>query len=132
MLTILVMDDEPASRELFVEFLKAIFDDPICILEASNPKEAHKVLEAVHTSDIGCIIADVQQRPFFKDWEFIDALLVKGEIPKAKIVAISGLATILGKDASSRGVVLLGKPLSFNEFQAAVRLACLWPNKPPA
>ncbi len=132
MLTILVMDDEPAPRELFVEFLKAIFDDPVRILEASNPKEAHELLADVHTSDIGCIIADVQQRPFFKDWEFIDALLAKGEIPKAKIVAISALAQILDKEASTRGVVLLGKPLTFNEFQAAVRLACLWPNKPSA
>jgi CheY-like chemotaxis protein len=127
MQTFLVMDDEQSCLDFIEGFLQVVFGSRAVIRLARNPVEAAQALKEIDLSTLGCIISDVQQ-PTFENWAFIDQVLAEGRVPKGKILAISGGP--YHEQANQRGVAFLPKPMKFQEFMVAVKLACVWPNDP--
>ena len=113
-LAALVIDDEPAIRELFVDMLK--FFVGVDTVDVADSGAAGLALFDRHHYDV--VLTDFLM-PGLSGTEVADALLRRD--PRVKVVMLSGSVTAEDVDQlRARGIVVLAKPVSIDCFKATI------------
>lgn len=114
-LRVLVIDDEADVRALWCEFLTALGHEPD---QAANGSDGVRLFEH---DPYDLVVTDLVM-PGATGWEVATAL--RRRDPAVGVVIITGSATNLDRDrVRDAGLVLLQKPVNFQDFRAALELA---------
>lgn len=109
--TILLVEDEPAVRQLFAQ---ALIRAGYRVLEARNGQEAIKVFDQ-HGGGVDLLLTDMRM-PYMGGSELATALRTRNE--SMKLLCISGYP---GGDTTEFGGDFLAKPFSRDDLLAKVR-----------
>ena len=109
--TILLVEDEPAVRQLFAQ---ALIRAGYRVLEARNGQEAIKVFDQ-HGGSVDLLLTDMRM-PYMGGGEL--AATLRSRNPALKLLCISGYP---GGDTTEFGGDFLAKPFSRDDLLAKVR-----------
>jgi two-component system response regulator FlrC len=113
---VLVVEDDPALREMLVELLR---EDGLQVCAVGGAGDA---LRAVRETQFDLILSDIQM-PEMDGFELLDA--VREVRPEARVILMTSFGSSAFASRAERGGALayLSKPFSREQLEAALQLA---------
>jgi CheY-like chemotaxis protein len=113
--TVLVVDDDPDTRDVLREFLHAV---GYGVLTASNGADALQVLQ--RDTDCCGILLDLMM-PVMDGWQFLEAKNTDQQLSRIPVIVISAYR----ERAPSKGVTdVVAKPIDFDRLLRTLQQHC--------
>ena len=122
--TVLIVEDDPDSREMFLELLRGA---GYSVIAARNGKDAMTFLSANAPPDV--VLLDMFM-PEMDGWQFRRAQETDPRLASIPVIVVSAVRTAAASAVRSGAAAFLQKPVAPGELLDAI--AKLWPAAPEA
>lgn len=116
--TVLVIEDDPDSREVISEILRTEGHQPVAV---ANGREALKTL---HSGFRPCLIILDMLMPDMDGWQFRRAQCADASLASIPVVVVSGVRAARNSAIRGGAVAFLSKPVAPDALLSAVATAC--------
>lgn len=116
--TVLIIEDDPDSREVITEILRSEGHDPVAV---ANGREALNTLRAGFRP---CLIILDMMMPGMDGWQFRRAQCADEVLAQIPVVVVSGVRAARNSALQGGAVAFLSKPVAPDALLSAVASNC--------